>query len=129
MKRSIIYKVVLIPAVLLSLQSCFVARDYTRSSEVVKEENFRTDMLPQDSVSVAEVSWRELFTDPLLTAHIEEALQNNIDIRIALQQIEAAQAYLKQGKAAYLPSLNANASVAHQELPGNNQNLYGTSST
>ncbi|MGB7842591.1 MAG: efflux transporter outer membrane subunit [Salinimicrobium sp.] len=128
MKRSNIYKVVLIPAVLLSLQSCFVARDYTRSSEVLKEENFRTDRLPQDSLSMAEVSWRELFTDPVLAAHIEKALQNNIDIRIALQQIEAAQAYLKQGKAAYLPSLNTNASAAHQELPGNNQNLYGKSS-
>ena len=128
MKRSILYKTILVPAVLLSLQSCFVAKDYTRSSEVVKEESFRTDRLPQDSVSIAEVSWREMFTDPLLTAHIEEALQNNIDIRIALQQIEAAQAYLKQGKAAYLPSINANASVAHQELAGNNQNLYGVSS-
>ena len=128
MKRSIIYKVILVPAVLLSLQSCFVAKDYTRSSEVVKEEYFRTDQLPQDSTSVAEVSWKQMFTDPLLSQHIEEALQNNIDIRIALQQIEAAQAYLKQGKAAYLPSINANASAAHQELPGNNQNLYGTSS-
>ncbi|MGB7786010.1 MAG: TolC family protein, partial [Salinimicrobium sp.] len=96
MKRSILYKTILVPAVLLSLQSCFVAKDYTRSSEVVKEESFRTDRLPKDSVSIAEVSWREMFTDPLLTAHIEEALQNNIDIRIALQQIEAAQAYLKQ---------------------------------
>jgi len=128
MNRSIIYRIILAPAILLSLQSCFVAKDYTRSSEVVKEENFRTDMLPQDSVTVAEVSWREMFTDPVLSAYIEEVLQNNIDIRIALQQIEAAQAYLKQGKAAYLPSINANASVAHQELPGNNQNLYGVSS-
>ncbi len=128
MKRSTIYKVVLVPAVLLSLQSCFVAKDYTRSSEVVKEENFRTDQLPQDSVSVAEVSWRELFTDPVLTEYIDEALQNNIDIRIALQQIEAAQAYLKQGKAAYLPSLNAGASASRQELTGSNQTLYGTNS-
>ena len=128
MKRSNIYKVVLIPAVLLSLQSCFVAKDYTRSSEVIKEENFRTDRLPQDSLSMAEVSWREIFTDPLLTAHIDEALQNNIDIRIALQQIEAAQAYVKQAKASYFPSVNANASATHQELTGYNKEIYGTGS-
>lgn len=126
MKKSIIYKVVLIPAVLLSLQSCFVAKDYQRPPEVIEEVSFRTDRLPEDSISMAEVSWKEFFTDPLLEAHIEEALQNNIDIRIALQQIEAAQAYLKQARVANLPSIDAGASAAHQELPGSN--LYGTSS-
>lgn len=128
MKRSSIYKVVLVPAVLLSLQSCFVAKDYTRPAEVVQEEFFRTDQLPQDSLTMAEVSWREMFTDPFLSTYIEEALENNIDIRIALQQMQMAQAYLRQGKAAYFPSLNAGAGVVHQELAANNQSLYGRSS-
>ncbi len=53
--------------------------------------------------------------------HINTALKNNIDIRVALQQIIAAEAYLKQGKAGYLPSLNANAQWTHQELARNSQ--------
>ena len=48
-----------------------------------------------------------MFTDPYLKQYIEEGLQNNIDIRIAIQQMFAAEAYLKQGKAGYFPSLNA----------------------
>lgn len=113
---------VLVPAVLLSLQSCFVAKDYTRPQVVeTDEEYFRTDALPQDSLSMAEVSWRELFTDPNLASHIEAGLETNIDIRIALQQIEAAAAYVKQGKAGYLPTLNANAQATHQELSENSQ--------
>lgn len=114
------YKFVILPLVVLSLQSCFVAKDYEQP-EIINEENFRTDNLPQDSITMADVSWREMFTDPILQQHIDEALNNNIDIRVALQQILAANAYLKQGKAGYLPSLTGNASVTHNELSSNSQ--------
>ena len=123
MKKNSIYKIVLVPAVLLSLQSCFVAKDYTRP-QVVEAEYFRTDLIPQDSLSLADVSWRELFTDPILAGYIEEGLQNNLDIRVALQQIEAAEAYMKQGKAGYLPTLNLGASGATQN-PSENGQLGG----
>jgi NodT family efflux transporter outer membrane factor (OMF) lipoprotein len=57
----------------------------------------------------------------LLSEYIEEGLQNNLDIRIALQQITAAESYMKQGKMGYLPSLDAKASMTHQELAPNSQ--------
>ena len=120
MKNLKVYKFILIPAVLFSLQSCFVAKDYERP-QVVEEEFYRTNLVVEDSSNVQAISWREMFTDPVLTGYIEEALQNNIDIRIAVQQIEAAQAYVKQGKAAYFPTLSAGANVTHQELSGNSQ--------
>ena len=123
MKKNSIYKFILVPAVLLSLQSCFVAKDYTRP-QVVEEEYFRTDLLPQDSLTMADVSWRELFTDPILAGYIEEGLQNNLDIRVALQQIEAAEAYMKQGKAGYLPTLNVGTTGATQS-PSDNGQLGG----
>lgn len=115
-------KFLLVGMIALSLQSCFVAKDYTRSEEVVPTENlFRTDQLPQDSLSMAEVSWRELFTDPVLESYIERGLQNNIDVRIALQQIIAAEAYVKQGRAGFLPTLDAGARVGRQEYSKNSQ--------
>lgn len=70
---------------------------------------------------MAEVSWKELFTDPVLRGHIEKGLENNLDIRIALQQIEAANAYYKQGKASFLPTIGATGQASHQELSGNGQ--------
>ena len=105
----------------LSLQSCFVAKEYTRSETVVESQNFRTDQLPQDSLSMATVSWREIFTDPILQNYIEEGLINNMDIRIALQQITIAEAYVKQGKAGYFPTLNGTARATHQELSESSQ--------
>jgi outer membrane protein TolC len=70
---------------------------------------------------MANVSWKAMFTDPFLTQYIEEGLLNNIDMRIAIQQMAAADAYLKQGKAGQLPSITANASLTHQELAKNSQ--------
>lgn len=114
-------KLSLLSLVFLSLQSCFVAKDYVRPENVVESERFRTDQLPQDSLSMATVSWKEIFTDPILQTYIEEGLHNNMDIRIALQQIAIAEAYAKQGKAGYFPSLNLNASAAHQEFSKSSQ--------
>lgn len=114
------FKFILVGAGLLSLQSCFVAKDYEQP-EVVKEENYRTDNIEQDSLNMANVSWKEMFTDPILQDYINRGLENNIDIRIALQQIMAAEAYVKQGKAGYLPTLNGNATYTHQELSQNSQ--------
>ena len=121
MRKLKIFKFILVPAVLLSLQSCFVAKEYSRPAEVVEAETYRTDELPTDTISMARISWRELFTDPVLVEHIDRALENNLDIRIALQQIEAAGAYLKQAKAQYLPSLGLSTQVTHQQLAQNSQ--------
>jgi NodT family efflux transporter outer membrane factor (OMF) lipoprotein len=74
-----------------------------------------------DSTSLASISWKELFSDPQLLQIIEEGLQNNLDIRIALQQVIMAEAYMKQGRNGYLPSLDLNASMTHQELSKNSQ--------
>lgn len=114
-------RTLLLALVVLTMQSCFVAKDYTRPDLPETKNLFRTDNLPTDSLSMADVSWKGIFTDPYLQQYIEEGLQNNLDIRKAIQQILAAKAYVKQGKAAYLPNLNAKASMTHQELSKNSQ--------
>src|SRR5660397_36762 len=118
MKRA--SKLLLLGIVLLSLQSCFVAKNYNRP-EVVKEEYYRTDNISRDSINMANVSWREMFTDPILISYIEEGLQSNMDIRIALQQMATSEAYVKEGKAGYLPTLSLNGTVNHQMLSKNSQ--------
>lgn len=120
MKKNSIYKIVILASLPFLLVSCFAAKNYERP-QVVNEANYRTENLPQDTLSIATLSWKELFTDPLLQGYIEEGLKNNMDIRVALQQIRIAEAYVKQGKAGYFPSLNGTARYTHQELPAQNQ--------
>ncbi|WP_338732418.1 efflux transporter outer membrane subunit [Mangrovimonas cancribranchiae] len=119
--NSIINKTLIVVVMATTLQSCFVAKDYTRPELDETEHLYRTDNLPQDSLSMADVSWKDMFTDTYLKQYVEEGLQNNLDIRVAIQQMAAAEAYMKQGKAGYLPSFNANAQVTHQELSSNSQ--------
>ncbi|WP_028891276.1 efflux transporter outer membrane subunit [Tenacibaculum sp. 47A_GOM-205m] len=108
----LINKTLVIVVMATTLQSCFVAKDYARPKLKETEHLYRTDNLPQDSLSMADVSWKDMFTDAHLKQYIDEGLQNNLDIRVAIQQMAAAEAYMKQGKAGYLPTLSANGSVS-----------------
>lgn len=59
-----------------------------------------------DTTTIASLSWKELFADPLLQSLIEEGLQNNTDLKIARLRVEEAEASLFAAKLAYLPSLS-----------------------
>lgn len=120
MKVNIKYIIAII-AIPLILASCAAGEKYTRNPEVLNENLFRTDMLLTDSASIATVSWRALFTDPILQKHIQKGLDNNLDIRIALQNISAAEAYLKQSKAAYQPTVSIGPSYNFQTQSLNTQ--------
>jgi multidrug efflux system outer membrane protein len=115
-----IYKVALLGLTATVMQSCFVAKDYKRP-ELKTADLYRNEVVSTDTTSLANVSWDKIFTDPLLQGYISKGLQNNLDIRIAMQNIVAAQATMKQGKAGYFPSLSVGTDWTHQELSKNSQ--------
>ncbi len=104
----IIYKGFATAFIALTLTACAGRKAYERPN-VVNEKLFRTDNIPTDSLSSANVSWRNIFTDATLQGHINKALSNNLDVRVAMQNVASAQAYLKQSKAAQLPTLSVGA--------------------
>ncbi|WP_404982488.1 efflux transporter outer membrane subunit [Capnocytophaga granulosa] len=104
----IIYKGFAAAFIALTLTACAGRKAYERPN-VVNEKLFRTDNIPTDSLSSANVSWRNIFTDATLQGHINKALSNNLDVRVAMQNVASAQAYLKQSKAAQLPTLSVGA--------------------
>ena len=55
--------------------------------------------------TIADMSWREFFTDPQLQLLIEQALANNTDLNSARINIEKSQISLRTKKLAFLPSL------------------------
>jgi len=89
-----------------SIISCAARKEYERPKNISEEKLFRTDMLPKDSLGLGGISWKEIFKDQNLQQYISKALENNLDIRMALQNIASAEAYLKQAKAAYQPTLS-----------------------
>jgi len=104
----IIYKGFAVVFVALTLTACAGRKAYERPN-VIDEKLFRADQVPADSLSSANVSWRNIFTDATLQGHINKALSNNLDVRVAMQNVASAQAYLKQSKAAQLPTLSVGA--------------------
>lgn len=126
MKRIINLKYTVLLASMLLLQSCFVAKDYEKP-EMKTDNLYRTDAV-LDSVSLGQLSWKELFTDAQLQGYINEGVQNNLDLQIAIQNMISAEAYMKQGKAGYLPTVNTNGTWTHQEYSKNSQfgRLFGS---
>jgi multidrug efflux system outer membrane protein len=100
-----IKSLLIVAVIAVSLASCSTKEKYVRSAEF-KDNIFRTDLLPKDSSSVAQISWKDFFTDLILQKHIEKGLENNLDVRIAVQNIIISEAYVKQSKAAFLPTLS-----------------------
>ena len=89
--------------VALILSSCGIYTNYHQAEEV-PEGLYGEEVQVDESASVAELSWKELFTDPTLQALIEQGLQNNTDLQSAHLRVEQAEAALLSAKLAYLPS-------------------------
>ncbi len=118
--KSKLYKITVLVVTATVMQSCFVAKDYKRP-ELKTENLYRAAVTSTDTISLANVAWDNVFTDPLLQGYIKKGLQNNLDIKIAMQNIAAAEATMKQGKAGYFPTLSAGTDWTHQELSKNSQ--------
>ncbi|MGV8946532.1 MAG: TolC family protein [Lutibacter sp.] len=118
MSKQIISKLVIILVTGVLFQSCFVAKNY-ETPEAKTDNLYRTEQT-LDSTSLASVSWDKLFTDPILQDYIREGLTNNYDMKIAFQNLIAAEANMKQGKLGYLPSVNGNATWIYEKTKNSN---------
>lgn len=118
--------IILFITALLFIHSCKTGKVYQRNEQIAENNLYRTDRLPKDSLGTGAVSWKEMFKDPVLQKHIEEALLNNLDLRAALQNILISEAYLKQAKAAYFPTVNVgtNYSFNSPSLNTVNANIF-----
>lgn len=94
--------------------ACGITKPY-RSPEVDTNGLYR-DQQGSDTNTIAARPWQSFFTDTLLQQLIARGIRENLDLRIAMQRIVAAQAALKQSKLAFLPDVNANASVKQSRL-------------
>ncbi len=60
----------------------------------------------QNRATYGDLSWSDVFTDPMLQGYIEQALANNSDMRAAELRVEEAEASMISSRLAYLPSLS-----------------------
>ena len=94
----------------LVLSSCGVYKKYQSQTEAPKDLFGTGDSIAQamNDSSIASISWREFFVDPILQQLIDSALARNTDMASARLAVEQAQASLKAAKLAFIPSLSLN---------------------
>src|SRR5699024_3856402 len=106
------------------LSSCLATKSY-KKPDIETENLYPYDNVELDSTTLADMPWQQVFEDPQLRSLIKEALNNNLDLQKAIQQIRVAEANYYQGKMSLLSSIGVNASAAYTEQCDNRVNVGG----
>ena len=69
-----------------------------------------------DSINSAAIKWKDFFTDKNLTALIDTALKNNLDVLITLQDIEIAKSNVRFRKGMLFPTVTAGAGAGIEKV-------------
>lgn len=102
------------------LSACSFAPEHARPAGAVPAA------LPQDGIyagatgdaaAMAEIGWRDFFTDADLRAVIETGLANNRDLRVAAANVLQARALYRVQRADRLPGLSASAGATFTDSP------------
>ena len=68
-------------------------------------------------VAASSLDWKSVFADPDLQAVIQQALEQNRDLRVAVANIQTANAQVATQRSALFPTVNANAGELYQQAP------------
>ena len=91
----------------LTMSSCGIYTNYQRPESLPVDSLYRESVANEtDTTTLADLSWRELFTDSLLVKWIELGLEQNTDLQTAHLRTEEAKATLTASKLAFLPSVS-----------------------
>lgn len=90
-------------------QSCQTQRTHASISERPMPAFFAGTT---DSLNSGQFSWKNYFEDPYLHALIDTALQNNVDLQVTFQRIEANRADILRAEGFLRPQVNAQNSNA-----------------
>lgn len=108
--KALNFKNLLLLIAFVGIVSCKVTETYKHPAGMVDNKLYR-DINTTDTFNIANIPWKKLFTDSLLQALIQEGIDNNLDLKIAVARINQARANLRQSKAALYPTLSVNANI------------------
>ena len=90
---------------LIPLSNCGIYGKYNPVTDV--DSTLYGDLVLADTThNLANLTWEQLFTDPLLQDLIRQALDSNIDLRVAHEHVNQAEATLRGAQLAYLPAIS-----------------------
>ena len=90
----------------LLLSSCGIYSKYKPATTVPDNLYGDVTVVSDDTSTLGNIAWQEIFTDPQLQVLIEQGLQNNTDYQSAQLRVKEAEATLVSAKLAFLPSFS-----------------------
>lgn len=110
----------------LLLGACTLAPDYERPGAPIPSNwpsGASYGEAADTGVELANLGWREFFLSDTMRGLIEQALENNRDLRQAVLNVERARALYRVQRADLLPGIRGEGNMARERVPGD---LSGT---
>lgn len=101
----------------IMLSSCGAYKKY-QPVTAVDENLYGIENPGLDTTSIANIDWREMFTDKYLQSLIDSALVHNTDYQVAQLRTEQTMASLGAARLAYFPSINLGADGSVSKYDG-----------
>ena len=104
----------MVAILITTLISCSVSKDIETPKDALPE-NFRNVSVSKDTTSIADLEWKNFFTEKDIIRLIDSAVARNNDLQIATKNIEIAQYRFTQSKWNNVPQVNlgVNASTSN----------------
>jgi NodT family efflux transporter outer membrane factor (OMF) lipoprotein len=103
--KKYITKIVMVAILITTLISCSVSKDIETPKDALPE-NFRNASVSKDTTSIADLEWKNFFTEKDIIKLIDSAVVRNNDLQIATKNIEIAQYRFTQSKWGNVPQVN-----------------------
>src|SRR6187402_233802 len=106
----------------LMVVGCRVGPNYVRPANTTPQ-SYRGALAPeiapatQAGASLGDRQWTAVFQDPVLQKLVAEALQNNLDLRVAAQRVLQAQAQVGISRSQQMPTINGGGSYTALQIP------------
>jgi len=95
----------LLAVTIMSITGCGIVTPYQRPAQLPVDGLYRNMMETDTTLSFAAVSVHDFYNDPLLQQLIVEALDSNLNVRLAVNRLAQLSALVQQRKAALYPNL------------------------
>jgi NodT family efflux transporter outer membrane factor (OMF) lipoprotein len=116
--KKIIYYIIM----LALFSACQVGKKYVRPSVSISQQYRGTGNMAQHESDSIVLPWKSFFSDIHLQNILDNVLQHNYDMAIALNTIRLNDEYLKESKVAWLPSVSAAMGASANYYSGNSLN-------
>lgn len=102
---------------LIALSACTLAPHYNRPAAPVPSRWTKDAVSPAEATAAPELGWHQFFPDPAMQRLIALALANNRDLRVAVLNVQAAQAQYRIQRADLFPTIAGSALEEIEEYP------------